>query len=141
MATARALFGHDLAWSPAHPPKFKRPEELVLSAHRMLKLPVRGLEQNVAAVQAMGQALGRTPSPQGWPDRAQDWLSPDALLKRVQWADRFGEAYRASADARGLMRLAFADDLGTSTTQAIERAESGAQALSLALASPEFLRR
>jgi uncharacterized protein (DUF1800 family) len=68
-------------------------------------------------------------------------LSPDALLKRVQWADRFGEAYRASADARGLMRLAFADDLGTSTTQAIERAESGAQALSLALASPEFLRR
>jgi uncharacterized protein (DUF1800 family) len=141
VATARALFGHDLAWSPAHPPKFKRPEELVLSAHRMLKLPVRGLEQNVAAVQAMGQALGRTPSPQGWPDRAQDWLSPDALLKRVQWADRFGEAYRASADARGLMRLAFADDLGTSTTQAIERAESGAQALSLALASPEFLRR
>jgi uncharacterized protein (DUF1800 family) len=141
VATANALFSHEAAWAADNPPKFKRPEELVISAHRMLKLPVRAIEQNVGAVQAMGQALGRTPSPQGWPDRTEEWLSPDALLKRVQWADRFGEAYRESADARALMRLAFADDLSAGTAQAIERAESAAQALTLALASPEFLRR
>ena len=139
--TANVLFGHDMAWAPDNPPKFKRPEELVLSAHRMLRLPVRGIEQNVRAVFAMGQSLGHTPSPQGWPDRTEDWLSPDALLKRVQWADRFGEVYRESADSRSLMRLAFAQDLSTNTAQAIERAESGAQALALALVSPEFLRR
>ena len=138
---ANALFGHDLAWAPDNPPKFKRPEELVISAHRMLKLPVRAIEQNVGDVLAMGQSLGRAPSPQGWPDRTEEWLSPDALMKRVQWADRFGDSYRESVDPRAVMRLAFAEDLSTSTAHAIERAESGAQALALALASPEFLRR
>ena len=139
--TANALFGHDLAWAPDNPPKFKRPEELVISAHRMLKLPVRSVEQHLGAVLVMGQSLGRAPSPQGWPDRTEEWLSPDALLKRVQWADRFGDAYRESADPRAVMRLAFAEDLSSSTAHAIESAESGAQALALALASPEFLRR
>lgn len=139
--TAKALFSHDAAWAADNPPKFKRPEELVISAHRMLKLPLRAIEQNVGAVLAMGQSLGRTPSPQGWPDRSEEWLSPDSLLKRVQWADRFGEAHRESTDPRSLMHLAFAQDLSTPTAQAIERAESAAQALALALASPEFLRR
>jgi uncharacterized protein (DUF1800 family) len=139
--TANALFGQDLAWVPDNPPKFKRPEELVISAHRMLKLSMRSIEQHLGAVLDMGQSLGRAPSPQGWSDRTEEWLSPDALLKRVQWADRFGDSYRESVDPRAVMRLAFAEDLSTRTVHAIERAESGAQALALALASPEFLRR
>jgi len=139
--TAKALFSHDAAWAGDNPPKFKRPEELIISAHRMLNLPLRAVEQNVGAVISMGQSLGRAPSPQGWPDRSEEWLSPDSLLKRVQWADRFGEANRDSADPRSLMRLAFAQDLSINTAQVIERAESAAQALALALSSPEFLRR
>jgi uncharacterized protein (DUF1800 family) len=107
----------------------------------MLKLPLHAFEQNVGAVMAMGQLLGRAPSPQGWPDQAEDWLSPDALMKRVQWAERFGEANREAVDIRVLMRQAFAQDLSTVTANAIERAESGAQALALAMVSPEFLRR
>ena len=141
MAVAQALFTHDAAWSPDNAPKFKRPEEFVLSAHRMLKQPIASLEQTVAAVQAMGQAVGRAPSPQGWPDRAEDWLSPDALLKRVQWGERFGDLYRENADARALAQLAWGVDLSQSTLQTIQRAESSAQALALALASPEFQRR
>lgn len=140
-AVARALFGHDLAWSPQHAPKFKRPEDLVLSAHRMLKMPVASMEQTVRTLQDMGQAVGRAPSPQGWPDRTEDWLSPDALLKRVQWADRFGSANSDAADARALSRLAWGEDLSDTTLKHIERAESSAQALALALASPEFQRR
>ena len=140
-AVAHTLFSHELAWLPDHAPKFKRPEELVLSAHRMLKQPVDSVEQLVVAVQGMGQAVGRAPSPQGWPDRAEDWLSPDALLKRVQWAERFGELHRENADARALAQLAWGADLSRSTLQHIERAESSAQALALALSSPEFQRR
>jgi uncharacterized protein (DUF1800 family) len=142
-ATARALFEHPLAWSPDHAPKFKRPEELLLSAHRMLKLPVgeAELQAGAQAVQAMGQSLGRAPSPQGWPDRSEDWLSPDALFKRVQWAERFAASHADKADARLLARLAMGEDLSESTQQQIERAESGAQGLALWLASPEFQRR
>lgn len=142
-ATAQALFGHPLAWRADHPPKFKRPEELLLSAHRVLKLPMGDaqLQAGMQAVQAMGQSLGRAPSPQGWPDRREDWLSPDALYKRVQWAQRFGQQHADLADARQLAPLALGDDLSAATRQQVERAESGAQALSLWLASPEFQQR
>jgi uncharacterized protein (DUF1800 family) len=138
---AQALFTHPLAWTDSTPAKFKRPEELLLSAHRLLKLPVGGVGGAVQAVATMGQAVGRAPSPQGWPDRSEDWLSPDALLKRVQWAEQFAQAHPGAADARSLARLAWGETLSASTAQQIERAESGAQALALLLASPEFQRR
>lgn len=144
-ATAHALFAHELAWSAEHRPKFKRPEELLLSAHRMLKLPIGlsdgSLQEASQALQAMGQAPGRAPSPQGWPDRSEDWLSPDALLKRVQWGERFAQAHADAADARLLARLSLGPDLGEHSSQQIARAESSAQALALWLASPEFQRR
>jgi uncharacterized protein (DUF1800 family) len=89
----------------------------------------------------MGQALARAPSPQGWPDLSADWLSPDAVLKRIQWAERYGELYGKDVDARDLMQQAFGPNLSASTAQTIARAESGAQALAFALASPEHLRR
>lgn len=142
-ATAQALFSHEQSWRAEHRPKFKRPEELLLSAHRMLKLPI-GPQQLGAASQAllaMGQAPGRAPSPQGWPDRSEDWLSPDALLKRVQWAERFAQDHADAADARLLAPLSLGPDLGAATRQQIDRAASPAQALALWLASPDFQRR
>ena len=142
-ACAHALFSHEQAWRPDNRPKFKRPEELLLSAHRQLKLPIgpagsAALQEAVQAQQAMGQAPGRAPSPQGWPDRSEDWLSPDALLKRVQWGARFALTHADDADARRLAALSLGPDLSAGTRQQIERAESGAQALALWLASPEF---
>ncbi len=141
-ATARALFEHPMAWE-THPAKFKRPEELLLSAHRMLKLPFAQtqVQASVQAVQLMGQAMGRAPSPQGWPDRSDDWLSPDALFKRVQWAERFAKQHADKADARALAQQAMGADLSESTRKQIDQAESSAQALALWLVSPEFQRR
>ena len=140
---ARALFEHELSWRAEHPPKFKRPEELMLSAHRLLNSPVtaNALEPSARALQAMGQNPGRAPSPQGWPDRSEDWLAPDALFKRVRWAEAFASAHAGQTDARALALAALGEDLGPATRQQIERAESGAQALALLLASPEFQRR
>ena len=86
-------------------------------------------------------AVGRAPSPQGWPDRHDDWLGPDALLKRVEWAMSMGRSAGNLADARQLADLAWGPALSTDTRQQIARAESGAQALTLLLASPEFQRR
>ena len=140
-ATAQALSEHPLAWQPDHAAKFKRPEELVLSAHRMGRLPLGPVGPLAAAVQMMGQPMARAPSPQGWPDRAEDWLSPDALLKRVQWAERFAQTLGQSVDARMVASQALGIDLSDNTRQQIERGSSGVQALTLWLASPEFQRR
>ena len=144
LAVAQALFGHDLAWRGDLPPKFKRPEELLLSAHRVLKLPVQSQAQAARlgfAMAEMCQPPGRAPSPQGWPDRQEDWLAPDALWKRVEWASQFAQTAGTLADARTLADASFGADLGAETGRQIERAESAAQAMALLLASPEFLRR
>ena len=141
LAMAEALFGHDLAWSTTARPKFKQPLEWVLSAHRVLKLPIVMPERLVAALAAMGQPVGRSPSPAGWPDRSEDWLAPDALWKRVEWAGAFANRHASMADARQLAGLAMGADLSEDTRSQIERADSGGQALALFLASPEFQRR
>ncbi len=138
---ADTLFSHDLAWQASTPAKFKRPEELLLSAHRLLKLPLTQAQRSYQALVEMGQPVGRAPSPQGWPDRAEDWLAPDALWKRVQWSAALAEQHGDMADARQLAALSFGDDLGADTRSQIERADSGKQALALLLASPEFQRR
>lgn len=141
LALAQALFAHPLAWKAEHAPKFKRPEDLVLSAHRTLRVPLTAFEGQIYAVQLMGQPLSRAPSPQGWPDRTEDWLSPDALLKRVQWADRFSRLFGGQIDARALSAQSMGEDLSDNTREQVARADSGAQALALWLASPEFQRR
>ena len=140
-ATALALTDHPLAWSAVHAPKFKRPEDLIVSAHRVAGLPLRAVEPLAFAVQLMGQPMARAPSPQGWPDRTEDWLSPDALSKRVQWAERFAQTQGRQVDARTIAQTAWGPDLSENTRQQIERAASGVQALTLWLVSPEFQRR
>ncbi len=140
-SVADALFASPLAWAADRPAKFKRPEELVLSAHRLLKLPVQRVPRLVATLTEMGQPPGRAPSPQGWPDLREDWMAPDALWKRVQWAAAMAEDHATLADARQLAALAFGDDLSADTRQQIDRAESPRQALALLLASPDFQRR
>ncbi len=140
-ALADALFSHELTWQSTTPPKFKRPEELVLSAHRVLKLPVVQAERLNTVLAQMGQPVGRAPSPQGWPDRTEDWLAPDALWKRTEWAATFAQQHDQLADARQLATLSLGPDLGAETQRQIARADSGAQALALWLASPEFQRR
>lgn len=137
-AVARTLFDHDLAWRGDTPPKFRRPEELLIASHRLLKLPIVRTEKLALELAQMGQPAGRAPSPQGWPDRREDWLAPDALYKRVEWAASLAAEHADRADARALAALAWGDDLGTATRRQVERADSGTQALALLLASPEL---
>lgn len=141
LSTALALFEHELAWA-AHPPgKTRRPEELMLALFRVLQLPMGRIEPSVAALTAMGQPMGRPPSPQGWPDTEDDWLGPDALLKRVEWAAAVGRLVGQRVDARAVAERAWGPALSDETRTQLARAESGAQAVALLLASPEFQRR
>ena len=113
----------------------------MLSAHRVLKLPMGNPQPTLGALNDMGQPPGKAPSPQGWADVASEWLSPQALMQRVRWADRFARQNASAGDARALAQLGWGADLNDNTRTEIERAESGSQALALWLASPEFQRR
>jgi uncharacterized protein (DUF1800 family) len=137
----RELVRSPEAWA-ASPTKLKTPEELVLSSARLLGLGARLFERGDAGgIVALGQRVHTAPSPAGWSDRAEDWLGPDALWKRVEWAARIGDRAGRAIDARQLADASLGGLLGDTTRRQIERAADGPQALALLLMSPEFQRR
>ncbi|HEV7607358.1 MAG TPA: DUF1800 family protein [Steroidobacteraceae bacterium] len=121
--------------------KFKTPADYIYSAYRALGIPLREKRRALQAFEALGQRNLMPGSPAGWPDTSADWDGSSGLLKRVAWADvvaqRMGDARNARDLAPQLLGATLSDD----TAKAIARAESGAQALTLLLASPEFMRR
>ena len=66
--------------------------------------------------------------------------APDALLRRVELAQRFATILPANADARKLALDLFGPAFTPSTRAALENAESPKQALALMFAAPEMLR-
>ncbi|HEY4957732.1 MAG TPA: DUF1800 domain-containing protein [Caldimonas sp.] len=144
----RALIGDDAAWS-AEAAKLKTPEEFVVSTARLLNLGDRLFEANpngtpgygAIGIAALGQRVQAAPSPAGWSDRAEDWLGPDAVWKRVEWATRLADRAGKSVDARRVASRSLGPMLGVETTRQIERAVDGPQALALLLLAPEFQRR
>ena len=138
----RALVASPEAWNP-QPAKLKTPEEFVLSSVRVLRLNPRLFERGEAGIgiNALGQRIQAAPSPAGWSDRAEDWLGPDAVWKRIEWATRTANRIGSSVDARALANQSLGPLLSTETRVQIERAADGPQALALLLMAPEFQRR
>jgi uncharacterized protein (DUF1800 family) len=137
----RELVRAPLAWQ-SQATKLKSPEELVVSSARVLRLgdaiAARGRD---AGIGLMGQRVQGAPSPAGWPDRAEEWLGPDAVWKRLEWAARVGERLGRQIDARTLADRALGPWLSDASRAQIERAADGPQALALLLMAPEFQRR
>jgi uncharacterized protein (DUF1800 family) len=141
----RELVKSPLAWNPARA-KLKTPEEFVVSTVRLLgaseRIGERGEFARLAAgIVAQGQRIHATPSPAGWPDRAEEWLGPEAVWKRVEWATRVADRAGRLVDARALARDSLGPMLGDASQRQIERAADGPQALALLLMAPEFQRR
>ena len=140
-ALYRALLESPEAWLP-QPAKLKTPEEFVISTVRLLGLGAQAFERAPdGGIAALGQRVQGAPSPAGWPDRAEEWLGPDAVWKRVEWATRVADRVGRRVDARALARASLGPLLGDDTARQIERAADGPQALALLLLSPEFQRR
>jgi len=136
----RTLLASPEAWAPA-PLKFKSPWEWTLSSLRGLGWrDLRG-QQLAPMLAQLGQPTWRPGSPAGYDDLAASWVAPDALMRRVELAQRLAAQTGSQLDARVLGPQLLAGGLGEATATQIARAESPATALALLLASPEFLRR
>jgi uncharacterized protein (DUF1800 family) len=94
----------------------------------------------VFALSQLGQQTWKPGSPAGWDDNAASWAAPDALLRRVEFANRFARSV-PSVDARALAPALFPQGVSEATTQALARAGDPAQALAPLFVSPEMLRR
>jgi uncharacterized protein (DUF1800 family) len=88
----------------------------------------------------LGQPLWSAPQPNGWPDKAADWAGPEALMRRVDvaytLAGRAGRLDPAEVAEAALGPLARAE-----TVAAMRGAGSVRDAITLLLASPEFMHR
>ncbi|MCC2972267.1 DUF1800 family protein [Massilia sp. IC2-476] len=127
------------AWAPG-PGKFKSPWDWAVSSLRALERREMPPQQAANLMNQLGQPVWRPGSPAGWGDGAGAWAAPDALLRRVEVAQRFGAQAGATIDARRLAPSVL-PGLAEGTRQAIARSDSPATALALLLASPDFLRR
>lgn len=139
-AIYRALVESPEAWE-APLAKFKTPADFIHSAYRGLGLPLRDKRRSLRGFEALGQRALSPGSPAGWPDTSADWDGSSALLKRITWADVVAQRMGDARNARELAPQLLGGALTEETARAIARAESGAQALTLLLASPEFMRR
>ena len=121
--------------------KFKTPTDYIVSSFRALELPVDMSRRGLASFELLGQRTWSPGSPAGWPDRGADWDGASALMKRIEWADAVGQRVGARQNASDLAPRLLGATLSDDTRKAISRAASGAQALTLLLTAPEFLRR
>ncbi|URW76908.1 DUF1800 domain-containing protein [Sphingomonas donggukensis] len=136
----RALIASPEAWA-TQPAKFKTPWEWSVSTLRALGLREFGTPQTVGLLQQLGQPTWRPGSPAGWDDTAPSWAGPDAIMRRVEAAERFATRANQQIDPRARAAQLFPGSASAATTQAIARAESPSQGLALLLVSPDFMRR
>lgn len=143
-AVSRALAELASVW--AEPlPKVKSHEELVISALRVtgdtqadMRARVRDLAE---PLRALGQIPFSAPSPAGWGDRRDDWLAPEALMRRVEWLRKFAATLPAGIVPARLLEDVLGPVADDALRTGVERAPSPDAAIALVLASPAFQRR
>ena len=140
-AVARALIASPEAWAP-RAAKFKTPYEFVISAYRAADVtPEDGFHDVGGPLTTLGQRPFFAPQPNGWSDLADDWAAPDAIVKRLTWAQAFAGARTPSGLPLDVAQAALGARLGETTRQAVARAETRPEAFTILLLSPEFQRR
>jgi uncharacterized protein (DUF1800 family) len=98
------------------PVKFKTPYQYVLSSVRATGIVTTNVRPLMATLAQLGQPLYGCQTPDGWHDTEADWLNPNAITQRVNFA---------TALASGRLPLQRVDDAdapaGMNGTKAMER--------------------
>lgn len=135
----RAIIASPEAWV-ATPVKFRSPWEWSIGALRGLGANLSNSGSAVGLQEQLGQRVWRPGQPSGFDDVAATWAGPDALMRRVEAAERLATR-SGPVDARNLASRMFPASVSASTAEALKRAESPGQALALLLVAPEMMRR
>lgn len=144
-----ALLEHPSSWQDLGQ-KVKQPFGFVVSGLRALSVPedvLLGLKPAQVRrllsipMSTMGQPLRAPPGPDGWPEEAEAWITPQGLAARLQWSLVAGTRFGQRADPRDFVEQTLRDVAGETLRRAVAGSENRAEGLALVLASPEFNRR
>lgn len=144
-----ALIEHPGGWAPLGG-KVRQPWDFVAASLRALDLPEDRLEGFKTGqigkrlrqpMAAMGQPYLRASGPDGWPEEAEAWITPQLLAERISWAAHLVEVLGVLPEPRGFLQTALAERASPALVQAVQRSENPREAVGLVLASAEFNRR
>lgn len=138
-AVSKALVDLPEVWRTPLP-KVKSPNELIISALRLIGRPDRA-KRVMRTLRLLGQRTFSAPSPAGWPDIAENWLHPEAMIRRIVFLSDLARIYGRGRDPEALMDAVAGPMASNETAQTVRRAASAAEAVALLMISPEFQRR
>lgn len=131
--------------------KLRQPFDFVVAALRglgmdqpaVMALPDQKVQiRLIRPLTAMGQKWGMPRGPDGWPEDASAWATPQGLAARIDWAMR---ALPALVGELPDPRRFLADSLGDTASEPLEwavpKAESARDGVAVVLASSDFNRR
>ncbi|WP_245298787.1 DUF1800 domain-containing protein [Pseudotabrizicola sediminis] len=150
LAVAESLLTQPASWSRLQE-KARQPFDFTIAALRALGLDGADVmrmaddafrQMILHPLAAMGQPWQRPPGPDGWPEAAEVWITPEAMAARITWAmDMPSRLVNPLPDPAALMTTALGTHLGERLAWAVPRSETIREAVGLVLASPEFNRR
>ena len=138
-ALAATLVDMPEAWSTPLG-KIRNPYDLAMASIRMTGAVPTDPGEALGAMRTVGMPLWEPPGPNGFPDIAAEWGSPEGLKLRLDLAAQWAHRARA-ADPMALLETVAGRAASDETRLAMSRAESKEQAVALLLMSPEFQRR
>jgi uncharacterized protein (DUF1800 family) len=120
--------------------KIKPVPDFVVSAFRAVGYaPSEG--DILKAYEAMDYKPFGASSPDGFSVQNVDLASPNAVMKRIEWAQDFAQKLDKQIDPYALAQNLFGTVMQEETAFAIKGAETGTQGIVLLLMSPEFQKR
>ncbi len=146
----RAMLEHPASWA-SFGAKVKQPIDFMTSTMRALAAPPAVFERynrrKLTAylggpLAAMGQPWLRPGGPDGWPEEAEAWITPQGLAARLQWAmSAPSVVFRGLPDPRTFLDTALGELADERLAFAAKSAETRREGIGLVLASPAFQRR
>jgi uncharacterized protein (DUF1800 family) len=136
---AATLVGLEEAWRTPGA-KLRTPQELVVAAFRALAGQATPPKDLLQLVSVLGQPLWTAPAPDGWPDQASAWATPEAMMRRIDWSYAFAGRV-GQHDPVEIAQAALGPFLRPATRDVIAGAGSRREAMTVLLTSPEFQRR
>jgi uncharacterized protein (DUF1800 family) len=135
---SKALVAAPESWSPDQA-KIKHPSEWIVAAIRAAGRNSGDVRLMVPALNRLGEPLWRPPAPKGFGDGNGDWL--DGLAHRLDTANAIAVNYGERLDPNAMLETSIGPLASAETRNAVARAETRHQALTLLLMAPEFLGR
>lgn len=162
----RALLEHPASWE-TYGRKVRQPFDYVVAALRVALPPGREREAaeprrkafetmdgamssdplpvhyplTLFPLNAMGQLPWSAPGPNGWPEAADAWVSPQGLTERIDFADRLARGPLRKTPPQQLFDAAFGPLSPDRLALLMQETKEAQEATVLVLASPEFQRR